>query len=88
MNNNKKVINRLITMVLCMGAVIAKADGFAEDSKATLQMTNYYFNRDLRDGTVQSKKEEWAQGFIFDFRSGYTSGPVGFGLDTMGMLGQ
>lgn len=87
MNNNKKVINRLITMVLCMGAVIAKADGFAEDSKATLQMTNYYFNRDLRDGTVQSKKEEWAQGFIFDFRSGYTSGPVGFGLDTMGMLG-
>ncbi|MFP3589610.1 OprD family outer membrane porin, partial [Paraburkholderia sp. SIMBA_055] len=47
----------------------------------------YYFNRDFRDGSAQSKREEWAQGFLFDFRSGYTPGTVGFGLDALGMLG-
>lgn len=62
---------------------------FFEDSTATFETRNMYFNRDFRDGTSaqQSKRDEWAQGFIVNFESGYTDGTVGFGLDALGMLG-
>ena len=60
---------------------------FIGDSKATLEARNFYFNRDFREGTGQSKSEEWAQGFILRAESGYTEGTVGFGLDAIGMLG-
>lgn len=61
---------------------------FIKDSKATLEARNFYFNRDFRqDGASQSKREEWAQGFILRADSGYTEGTVGFGLDAIGMLG-
>jgi len=48
-----------------------------------------YFNRDYRDGTSaqQSKRDEWAQGFMLNLKSGYTDGTVGFGVDALGMLG-
>lgn len=37
---------------------------FIEDSSATFETRNMYFNRDFRDGTSaqQSKRDEWAQG--------------------------
>ena len=62
---------------------------FFEDSSATFETRNMYFNRDFRDGTSaqQSKRDEWAQGFLLNFESGYTEGNVGFGLDALGMLG-
>ncbi|MDR2307225.1 MAG: OprD family porin [Paucimonas sp.] len=62
---------------------------FLEDSTATFETRNMYFNRDFRDGTSaqQSKRDEWAQGFMLNFESGYTDGTVGFGLDALGMLG-
>lgn len=64
------------------------AEGFVEDSHARLDMRNLYFNQDLRDGTIKpSKLEEWGQGFVFDFTSGYTTGPVGVGIDALGLLG-
>ena len=70
----------------------AGAAGFVEDSKATLGLRNFYINTDNRDsGTkavgAQNKQEEWGQGFIFNFTSGYTQGTVGFGLDAIGLLG-
>ncbi|WP_240201770.1 OprD family porin [Pseudomonas sp. PDNC002] len=68
-------------------APLCDAAGFIEDSSARLSTQNIYFNRDFRDGTGQSKREEWAQGFILDFQSGYTPGTIGVGLDAMGMLG-
>ncbi len=68
-------------------APLCDAAGFVEDSSATLSTQNIYFNRDFRDGAGQSKREEWAQGFILDFQSGYTPGTIGVGLDAMGMLG-
>jgi len=63
--------------------------GFIADSTATLTARNYYFSRDFRDvpAAAQSKQEEWAQGFILNFKSGYTPGPVGFGVDAIGLLG-
>ncbi|WP_434694787.1 OprD family porin [Pseudomonas sp. Z1-14] len=87
MYKNKKVIGTWLAVSPCIFTGMAQAEGFVQDSKANLQMSNYYFNRDFRDGAGQSKREEWAQGFIIDVRSGYTSGVVGFGLDALGMLG-
>jgi len=73
-----------------LGASLAQAEpGFLEDSSATLQARTYYFSRDFSGirGPEQSKAEEWAQGFILAFRSGFTPGLVGFGLDAVGTLG-
>lgn len=66
---------------------LAQASSFTEDSSAKLSTSNIYFNRDFREGIGQSKREEWAQGFILDLKSGYTDGPLGFGLDAKAMLG-
>jgi hypothetical protein len=66
----------------------AGAAGFIEDSKASITARNFYINTDNRDGTANpSKQEEWGQGFIFNFASGYTQGTVGFGVDAIGLLG-
>ncbi|MBZ9783029.1 OprD family porin [Pseudomonas sp. REP124] len=72
----------------CALPLSAFAAGFVEDSKATLELRNYYFNQDYRSGSAApSKQEEWGQGFILNYTSGFTQGPVGFGLDALGMLG-
>ncbi|GLX15895.1 porin [Pseudomonas straminea] len=71
-------------------AVQAAGEGFIDGASATLQARNYYFSRDFSDivgANRQSKAEEWAQGFILDFKSGYTPGALGFGLDAQGLLG-
>jgi hypothetical protein len=66
----------------------ALAAGFIEESKASIAARNYYFNGDNRDGSANpSKQEEWGQGFILDYQSGFTQGPVGFGVDALGLLG-
>ncbi|MES2870090.1 MAG: OprD family porin [Pseudomonadota bacterium] len=70
----------------------ASAAGFIEDSKATLKLRNFYINNDNRDSGahaagVQSKAEEWGQGFQVDYTSGFTQGTVGFGVDAIALLG-
>ncbi len=63
---------------------------FIEDTKAGLELRNFYFNRDFRqDGgsSGQSKQEEWGQGFLLRVESGYTEGTVGFGVDALGLQG-
>ncbi|MCQ4301352.1 OprD family porin [Pseudomonas songnenensis] len=62
---------------------------FIEDTKAGLELRNFYFNRDFREvaSTENSKAEEWAQGFLLRVESGYTEGTVGFGVDALGLLG-
>ncbi len=58
------------------------------DSKASLDMRNFYMNRDFRQPAApQNKSEEWAQGFLLRYESGYTEGPVGVGGDALGLLG-
>ncbi|OLS64833.1 OprD family porin [Pseudomonas putida] len=75
-------------IALCSVAPLSQA-AFIEDSSATFETRNMYFNRDFRDGTSaqQSKRDEWAQGFMLNLQSGYTEGTVGFGVDALGMLG-
>lgn len=66
---------------------VASAD-FISDSKATLDLRNLYFNSDNRESQNYSgQTEEWGQGFILNFQSGYTEGTVGFGVDAIGLLG-
>ncbi|WP_437882259.1 OprD family porin [Pseudomonas sp. LRF_L74] len=80
----------ILSLAACPFASMAADSGFFEGSSATLQARNYYFSRDFSDivGTSQqSKAEEWAQGFILTYKSGYTPGPVGFGVDALGLLG-
>ncbi|MBF4555868.1 MAG: OprD family porin [Pseudomonadales bacterium] len=84
-----------LALAVAVGVVAqhAGAAGFIEDSKATLGLRNFYINTDNRDSAartaagVQSKNEEWGQGFDLRFISGYTQGTVGFGLDAIGLLG-
>lgn len=83
----KTVIHVLFTgAALGIGGFASAA--FLDDSKASLDMRNFYMSRDFRqDGAAQSKAEEWAQGFNFRSESGFTAGPIGFGLDVIGLLG-
>ena len=71
----------------CM-ALPALAD-FIDDSQLSLQTRNFYMNRDWREDhpSGKHKLEEWGQGFMLRFNSGYTEGPVGFGVDALGLLG-
>jgi len=76
---------------LMLGTLLAlpfttNAAGFFEDSKATLTLRNFFINRDFkRDNATRSKAEEWTQSFILDFKSGYTPGVVGFGIDVLAL---
>ena len=65
----------------------ASAD-FLADSEAQISLRNLYFNRDFRQPNApQSKADEWAQGVRAEWRSGYTAGRIGLGLDAIGLLG-
>lgn len=82
----------LVSSALCLGAplsLLADEGGFIRDASATLQARNYFFSRDYSDirGSEKSMAQEWAQGFILNFKSGYTPGLVGVGVDAIGTLG-
>ena len=62
--------------------------GFINDSSLGVLARNYYFNsNNVGPGVAQNQRNEWAQGFIANFQSGFTPGTVGFGIDTSAMLG-
>ncbi|UNM16970.1 OprD family porin [Pseudomonas sp. ArH3a] len=85
--NTQRIWHALLGVPL---AATADEGDFFKDSTATLQARNYYFSRDFSDivgANKQSRAEEWGQGFILTYKSGYTPGPVGFGLDAQGTLG-
>ena len=93
MNDNRSISLRLLplaTVAALPSLGQAAEGGFIDGSSATLNASNYYFSRDFSDivgPNQQSKAQEWAQGFILNFKSGYTEGPVGFGVDAIGLLG-
>ena len=80
------ILSSLAASALGTSSMVSAA--FLDDSKASVELRNFYMNRDFREsGASQSKADEWAQGFIMKIESGYTEGPVGFGLDAIGLLG-
>jgi hypothetical protein len=90
----------LIGLTAALGAGLATAvhadenSGFLEGATSTLNLRNAYINRNFvnpaypRPAAPQGKAEEWTQNFILDTRSGYTQGPIGFGVDVLGLYSQ
>ncbi|WP_243055942.1 OprD family porin [Pseudomonas sp. BP01] len=77
----------LMLGALCCACQNAQA-GVIDDASGSLELRNFYFDRDFHgDSATQSRRGEWAQGFMLRLQSGYTDGVVGFGLDAAGMLG-
>ncbi|WP_258910148.1 OprD family porin [Pseudomonas putida] len=77
----------LMLGALCCACQNAQA-GVIDDASGSLELRNFYFDRDFHgDSATQSRRGEWAQGFMLRLQSGYTGGVVGFGLDAAGMLG-
>ena len=68
---------------------------FIEDSKAKLDLRNFYFDNDNREsqgdvgvGPAHSGQvREWGQAFQLNLQSGFTEGTVGVGVDALGLLG-
>lgn len=101
----KAIAQTVSLSALGLALSIPAQAAFIEDSKASLELRNFYMNRDFRNSNThvgdkapanpavagykgrQSKAEEWAQGFLFRYESGYTEGTVGVGVDAMGFAG-
>lgn len=84
----------MISFPLLAATETKPEEGFVEGSSLEIINRNYYFNRDYRsrddglfNGRQQSYREEWAQGFQGFFKSGYTDGTVGIGVDAHALLG-
>ncbi|QZP33462.1 OprD family porin [Pseudomonas sp. DR48] len=60
-------------------------EGFVQGSSLNLNARNYYMNRNRLQHADDNI--EWGQGFLGIFKSGYTQGTVGFGIDANAMLG-
>jgi len=89
-NSNKpSLLNRprTIALPLLLAGVLPGAQAeFLDDAKGTLTLRNFYIHRNfVDDGATRSKAEEWTQSFILDLQSGYTEGPIGFGIDVLGL---
>lgn len=78
---------------LIASQAMAEGEGFVEGASATLSNRTVYFNRDFRtnatddDGNILGKRDETATGFLLNFQSGFTQGPIGFGADVIAMQG-
>ncbi len=82
----RQLLPGLLAMSCALPVFAANEGGFMEDAKATLNLRNFYINRNFVDPAhPQGKAEEWTQSFILDARSGFTQGTVGFGVDVLGL---
>lgn len=72
-----------VTGTALVAAPTLVSAAFIEDSTATLGFRNFYMNQDFKHGDGKDAKE-WLQAFILDYKSGFTEGTVGVGLDLYG----
>lgn len=74
----------LAVAIAALTSLSASAEGFVEDTKINVTARNFYIGREFRDDSVErTKAEEWTQSFILNIQSGFTPGPVGFGVDVL-----
>ncbi|XQE66985.1 OprD family porin [Pseudomonas sp. P3C3] len=79
-----------LALAVALGVIAqqASAAGFIEDSKATLGLRNFYYDLNTKNtADDRSAANEWGQGFLFNYTSGFTEGTVGFGVDAVGLVG-
>lgn len=85
MNTHANRTIHLLAIPALLLPVTVSAEGFVDDTTATLNFRNFFFDRNFTaPGVAQSHAREWTQGFIFDLKSGFTQGTVGFGVDVLG----
>ncbi|RMP62886.1 hypothetical protein ALQ18_02300 [Pseudomonas marginalis pv. marginalis] len=73
-------------LMLVAGVSAVKADAL-QDSHLSLGLRNFYVERDFKqDDAPISRVGSWTQGFDLQFKSGYTDGPIQFGLDAGGQF--
>ncbi|MFJ4052967.1 OprD family porin [Pseudomonas sp. NPDC089743] len=65
---------------------LALAD-FVDDAKGSLELRNFYMNRDFRQPGSIEPQHDWGQGMTLRLQSGFSEGTVGFGVDALGQLG-
>lgn len=80
-------LTAIVLGLLACSAVQAEgqsaSNGFIEDSHLNVLLRNAYINRDKKHHT--NDQVEWGLGAIGTFSSGFTQGPVGFGVDAFGL---
>lgn len=81
----KKSLPFAALLVLSANAAAADSgqqtsNGFLEDSNLDVLLKNAYIKRDYKDVGVRDR-DEWGQAIIATYNSGFTQGPVGFGVD-------
>lgn len=97
----KFIIGCVLSALMGMSVVASadektEKEGFFEGSKIDILERNMYMNRDYRKGADNTNSkaygknpkgysEEWANGIIATWQSGYTLGTVGFGVDAFAM---
>ncbi|KRW58535.1 OprD family porin [Pseudomonas sp. TTU2014-080ASC] len=82
---NKTALAAAVTLTALANQATA---AFLEDSKATLTLRNFYYDRnDKNTANNNNEASEWGQGLIFNYSSGFTEGTVGFGLDAIALVG-
>ena len=77
-----------LAMAVALGVMAqqAGAAGFIEDSKASVSSRTLYFNNDNHE-TGKEDLRETGTGLKFDYKSGFTQGVVGFGIDAQALVG-
>ena len=86
----KTLLSPMVGAAMASFMLSAHAD-FIDDSHADVTLLNRYLNQQGRDVVNSNNKahsiRDWGQAFEFNFKSGYTDGPVGFGLDLQAFYG-
>ncbi|OLQ71781.1 hypothetical protein BHX98_20510 [Acinetobacter baumannii] len=61
-----------LAVALAALATEATAAGFIEDSKASIGLRNFYYDLNTKNtANNNGEAQEWGQGFIFNYSSGY-----------------
>ncbi|WP_058911045.1 OprD family outer membrane porin [Entomohabitans teleogrylli] len=80
----KKELPLIILGILSASSAFAASQsesrGFIEDGHLDVLLRNAWINRDYKAQGVRDRAE-WGQGIIATWNSGFTQGPVGFGVD-------
>ena len=85
----KKTAVAVAVAVSALGMSQFAAADFVKDSKLSLDLRNYYFAQDTEEfkGKKAVEGGQWGQAFMLNYKSGFTAGTVGLGIDLFGGAG-
>src|SRR5690606_29593622 len=75
----------IVPIVICNTPALAS--NFIDQSTVELTARNFYFDRDYQVENRYPALRDWSQGFILRANSGFTEGPIGFGVDILATAG-